>query len=269
MISGDSYTAHAHWPNSVWPNQDIVNLARSAAGNRYISDSIIKSIDLSDPPDGVFALFSCINRTDIAVPRNAQTEHYAEDYPYHGIIDDTIYFFSGGDKYNVLIVPNYNRVRASHWPMMQQCGEFLDLPSEIKQECLSRGIPAFSNWDFEQFLNSAMMLHFLSSQTFLQTQTYYAIHAFQTFMELHHIPYAFGFTHNLFDRDYAHTTGHLDKRNAWYGKINWNAWIDIFPLEIALEHDLFQEDGLHLRQEAEEIWANKVSKKIHQELDHD
>lgn len=269
MISGCSYTADSHWPAAIWPHHDIINLGRSGAGNRYITDSIIKSIDLHHPPHGVFVLLASVNRSDIIVPRNAQSESFAKQYPYHGVIDDSIYFFSGGDKYNALISRNYNNVRASSWPEMQNCGDFLDLPSDIKQECLARGIPSFGEWDFEQFMNSALMLHYLPSQSFLQNQTYHAIFTLQTFLERYHIPYAFGFTYNLFDSDYSRTYGNLDKRSAWYDKIKWDRWIDVFPLEIGLEHDLFLEDGVHLRREAQEIWANKVSRKIHKEIDHD
>lgn len=68
LVSGCSFTDGYEWPNLLFPTQEfqIVNLAKSAAGNSYIASSIMYNLDCR--PDFVNILWSGINRIDMRVP---------------------------------------------------------------------------------------------------------------------------------------------------------------------------------------------------------
>ena len=74
LISGCSFTqwpAYPAGPNVCWPkylsqlrpNDQITNVAEAAAGNQYISDSIIRKV-IEDRPDHVLVMWSGVSRLD-------------------------------------------------------------------------------------------------------------------------------------------------------------------------------------------------------------
>lgn len=263
LVSGCSYTAGAAWPSVLFPDCTITNLGRSGAGNKYISDSVIKLIDPTTPPDFVFVLFSGVNRSDVIVPLNSGTKKFAEIHGHYGIIHDSIYFFSGGDQYSNLIIECYDKIKANApWPLVNSCDDFLNLPLEIKQECLQHDIIDFVNWDIGQFIHSALMINYFSNTTFLQNQTYQAIINCQNFLENHSIPYGFSFFYDPFDYDYANQFGCLDKKNPLYKQVNWNKFINCFPFEVGMEFDLLEHDGVHLTIQGQQLWAQRIADRV-------
>jgi hypothetical protein len=270
VVTGCSYTDHADWPEALFSQDIIVNLGKSGAGNRYISDSITRSIDPKDPPDFVFVLFSGVNRREVIVPINSKTKKIADLYRFYGILDDSIYIFSGGDKYNKSIVDCYNRIKDLElWPAINSCDEFLELPAIIKQECIQRGIIPFADWSIDQLVHSALMINYFLNPTFLQTQTYRAIIDCQTFLEKHNIPYVFSFFYNPFDWDYSKQFGCLDKKHILYQQVNWDKFITQFPFETGIEFELLDEDGVHLSKQGQLRWASQIAKTVNKELKSD
>lgn len=266
LISGCSYTNNAIWPSLLWPQHHVINLGRPGAGNRYISESIIKSIDRADPPDAVFALFSGVNRSDVLVPKNAATQLVAREYKWHGEIKNSLYFFSGGDQYNDLIANNYNRIRDDSWPTVSNFDDFLDLPPELIQESINSGIVTFSQFNRTQLVHHAMMINYLSNQSFLIDNTYFAIVNLQTWLERLKIPYMFSFIYDPFDTDYRKLFGTLDATNSWHKHVAWDKFVDIHPLEIGLEYDLLQHDGIHITPEGQAKWVELIQTKVNKGL---
>jgi hypothetical protein len=266
LVTGCSYTQNSIWPTALFPQHQIVNLGRAAAGNRYISDSVIKSIDINSPPDFVFVLFSTIDRCEVLVPRNKLTEEIADIYTWYGKIRDTIYFFSGGDKWSDDVTRCYNNIKEQSWPVVNSPDEFLNLPIEIKQECFRSGIFNISYGNIEQCIHDAFMINYFSNSSFLQTQTYLSIINCQTFLEKHNIPYMFSFVYDPFDFDYVNLFGCLDKTHYLHQSVNWNKFINCFPYETGLEFDLLLEDKVHLTKEGQLVWSKQIAKKINKEL---
>jgi len=266
LVSGCSYTQSTAWPVTLFPDANITNLGRSGAGNRYISDSITKTIDPSSPPNFVFALFSGVNRSEAIVPANPTVKEFAKVYKYYGTLDESIYFFSGGDKYNQLITGAYNRIKdTSPWPTIGSCDEFLTLPKHIKQECLDSGVLHFNDWDIHQFIHSALMVNYFKNETFLQQQTYRAVIDCQTFLEKHSIPYVFSFFYNPFDYAYAAQFGCLNKQHKLHNQVNWDKFIKVFPFETGIEYNLLSDDDVHLSKEGQIVWSNQIKKKVNKE----
>ena len=266
LISGCSYTQNAVWPQLLWPRHNVINMGRCGAGNRYISESIIKSIDRANPPDAVFALFSGVNRSDVVVPKNAATQSLAQDYQWYGEIEQSLYFFSGGDKYNDLIVDNYSRIRGDSWPIVSNCDDFLDLPSELIQESITSGIVTFTEFNRAQLIHHAMMINYLSNQSFLIDQTYFAIVNLQTWLERLKIPYMFSFFYDPFDTDYRKLFGTLDSTNSWHRQVAWDKFLNVHPLEIGLEYDLLHHDGVHTTPEGQAKWVELIQSKVNKGL---
>lgn len=266
LVSGCSYTENAVWPNELFPDANIINLARSGAGNRYISDSITKTINPKKPPNFVFALFSGVNRSEAIVPANPKVNEFAKVYEYYGTLDESVYFFSGGEKYNRLITSAYNRIKGTApWPVISSCDEFLTLPQHIKQECLDSGIVHFNDWGISQFVHSALMLNYFKNETFLQQQTYRAVIDCQTFLKKHNIPYVFSFFYNPFDIAYANHFGCLNKQHKLYDQVDWDKFIKVYPFETGIEYDLLADDDVHLRKEGQIVWSNQILKRVIEE----
>lgn len=260
VVSGCSYTEDAVWPKLLFPDSEIANLGKSGAGNRYISESIIRSLDPDDLPNLVFALFSGINRSDVVLPASPGAAALAIDYKYHARVGESIYFFSGGDKYNRQIVDNYNRIKDQNWSKVHCFDDFLELPMHVKQECLDKQIVSWTGWDVEQMLHCAFVTQYLSNTNFLQEQTYYAIISLQNCLERYQVPYYFGFVYNPWDRDYQELFGCLDKKNRLYDRVNWDKFINVFPFETGMEFGLLCDDNIHLTPTGQKVWADIVVK---------
>lgn len=272
LISGCSYTANAVWPSLLFPDCNITNLGKSGAGNKYISDSIIKFIDPTNPPDGVMVLFSGVNRSEVVVPLNSYTEKFAEQYKYYGIVNDSIYFFSGGDKYNQQVVNDFNNIKSQNWPNIHSVLDFLKLPSEIKQECVESGIFFHTNYDIGQLVHSSLMINYLSSETFAKNQTYYSILNLQTFLERYNIPYIFGIFYDAFNDIYSNQFGCISKTDKLAKQINWDKFLYVFPFDTGLEYNLLDTDNAliaHLSVKGQEFWANKIKYRVNMEINNE
>ena len=187
-------------------------------------------------------------------------------YKYYGTLDESIYFFSGGDKYNQLITGAYNRIKdTSSWPVIGSCDEFLTLPQHIKQECLDSGVVHFNNWDMNQFVHSALMVNYFKNATFLQQQTYRSVIDCQTFLEKHNIPYMFSFFYNPFDTAYANQFGCLDTKHKLHNQVNWDKFIKVYPFETGIEYNLLSDDEIHLSKEGQIVWSNQILKRVNKE----
>ena len=97
LVSGCSYTFNyqgngIHWPNNLFAPHNVINLSRSAAGNLYISMSIINWIKQNKNPSFVFVLWSGYRRVDWCVPSDSSIT----DNNNYGKLENTRILFSGG-----------------------------------------------------------------------------------------------------------------------------------------------------------------------------
>jgi hypothetical protein len=276
VVSGCSYTENSSWPGLIWPDSRIINLARSAAGNNYIADSImykrdpahshIFAVDPRNPPDFVYVLFSGVHRSDLAVPICPEMEKFASHYKFcqHG--DDTIYMFSGGHqgKYNPRFIGHYDSIREPSWPDVQKFSDWMNLPEEIKQRCLEANIFEREAWSVDQMIQSAWNLRYWPNDTFLQTETYKAVIRCLDFLTLHKIKYAFSFFYDVFNPEYetVNSYGCLSRDHPLYHRIDWSKLIKPFPFDLALRHDHILEDGCHQSQDGERLYAATIKDQL-------
>jgi len=266
LVSGCSNTEGATWPAELFPNCAITNVAKAGAGNRYISDSIIYNINLTDKPDFVFILFSGINRSDLIVPSTKTTKKYAEQYKYYGIIGDSLYLFTGGDKYNKSITNSYNNIKDPTWPEINGCEDFINLPIEIKQECTKLfGLINFNTQDINQSVHQALMLNYFTNPTFLQTQTYRSLINCQNFLKLHQIPYLFSFPIDPFDVEFSSHMGRLDKTHPLYFQVDWTKFINKTLGQTGIELNLIENDGQHVHPKGHKAWAKTIINQVNRE----
>lgn len=262
LVSGCSYVEGAMWPQMAFPNTEIVNIGQHGAGNQYISNSIIHAVDPKSPPDYVFVLFAGVNRADVALPKTKSSLELLAKKKFGAVLDDTVYLFSGGSKINANMVRCYNEIRDAGWPDINGVEDWLNLDTRLRQECLDHDFFEFDCWSSEQLVEGAWALSYFNNATFLETQTYKAVGNCVNFLESHNIKYNFGFVYDPFNTDYQKFYGCLNKKNPMYSKVNWNKFINLFPYEIGLKYDLFAEDGAHLSESGQELFAKQLQKKI-------
>ena len=274
IISGCSYTENAIWPKIIFPEEDfkVINLGKQGAGQKYISESIMNVIDLDNPPDFVFMMYSIVNRYEMTVPNNPRTREFAKKYRYTGQVHDTLYFFSTGDRYTTSLTNNYNRIKDESWPEVKTLDDIVGLPNNIKQECIDHKMLHFNSWDHKQLIHTALMLQYLedapstnADRLYHENLCYRSMLNLQNFLELHKIPYMFSFVYtpwvenNVFK--YANFGG-LTRKSNLHQRINWSKFIDIHPADIGKSKNMMQSDGLHITQECQELWASQVKDKI-------
>lgn len=266
LISGCSYTQNAIWPELVFSDSTIKNCAVGGAGNTYISESIMHAVDLRDPPDFVYILFSGVNRSDIAVPDCEDIRKFAEEYLFRGELGDTIYLFSGGHRgqYNPPFVRNYKKISDPSWPGISGFNDWINLPDAIKKKCLERNLFEYDSWSLGQLIEGAWNIRYWPNSTFLETQTYQSVIKCLDFLTLHRIKYAFSFFYNVFNPEYktVNSYGCLSRTHPLYSRIDWSKMITPFPFDLALRHDHILEDGCHQSQDGERLYADHVKNQL-------
>lgn len=277
VISGCSYTEHSIWPKIIWPDAGrITNLARSGAGNTYIADSIIYqrdpgnpdlfSVDPRDPPDFVYIMFSGINRSDTVVPVCDDMQEYANRHGFFSRIDDSIYLFSGGHRgrYNPVFVRNYNNIRDPSWPEISGFSDWINLPDNIKKECVERNLFEYSPRSLDQLIHGTWNTRYWPNSTFLETETYRSVIKCLDFLTLHRIKYAFSFFYDVFNREYetVNSYGCLSRKHPLYSRIDWSKMITPFPFDLALRHNHISSDGCHQTQDGQRLYADHVKSQL-------
>jgi len=266
LISGCSYTQNAIWPDLVFPESQIKNQAFSGAGNEYISDSIVYSIDITDPPDFVYVVFSGVNRKDLAVPDSPYIQEFAKKYLFRAQIEDTVYFFSGGHRgcYDQPFIRCYQDIKDKSWPHITEFSEWINLEADIKNSCFEKNLFEYTPNSVEHLIHGAWNLNYWPNDSFLQTQTYQAVARCIDFLERHRIKYAFSFFYDVFNRDYqtVNSYGWLDPNHKLYNRIDWSKMIKPFPFDLALRHDHILEDGCHQSQDGERFYAAAIKDQL-------
>jgi hypothetical protein len=258
-------------PGSVWPEHlfgphKILNLAKSGAGNNYISNSILYNLDYK--PDFVFVLWSGINRIDLRVPAsplyNLATENnssYAKAQ-----IGESLYFMGGYDHNPERgWLAGYQNIKSPDWPEIKSLSDWFGLPDEIKQECLAHDISLSTKGGKENILSFAHQ-YFLT-QCMDNYKDYRSEVSFQhiatcfSMLEKFNIPYRFGFIYDIWNKNEYFIHG-LAVKNKYYHMIDWTKFIDLPPFQFGIKHDLLSEDQYHLTKEGMIAWSDEIKKII-------
>lgn len=264
LVSGCSYTDGHDWPTHLWPDASVINMAKSGASNQYISDSIMQSIDLDSKPDFVFILWTGLNKLDLVLPVSPMTTALAETHKYYGKINNSYYFFDGGNKYVHELTQCYQQIKDSSWPKVNDLLDFFALTPVIKQECHDAGILPMSHFDLdnlEHYLHSAFVLYRLyhkQDNKFFNDASLTAIANCSTFLEYHNIPYQFGFFADVFGKHADLVQGGIDKTNPNFTRIVWDKYVKLTPYEFGLKYDLMSDDGFHLTADGMRQWADQL-----------
>jgi hypothetical protein len=258
VVSGCSFTEGAAWPEVLFPNDHIINLGRAGAGNTYIAESVLHAVYHEPDVQSVFMVFSGINRTDIMVPNTPGMQQFLEQHKYGATLGSRCYVFSGGDKFSSLILRNYPRIKDPAWPDVQTIDQYLELPANIRKECIEMEIVEWRHRDYYDILYHACMLNHLDNPDFLSDRTYLNLIAVFDALERRNIPYHFTFCGDVFDRDFQTFLGNLDPRSPYYGMIDWRRYISCTPWEHGIETNQLNVDGIHPSLDGQRSWATKL-----------
>ena len=264
IVSGCSYTEGHDWPEHLWPNSTVTNLAKSGASNQYISDSVIQSIDLDNKPDFVFILWTGLNKLDMVLPVSPLTTELATQHKYYGKVGSSYYFFDGGNKYVHELTQCYKQIKDQSWPAINDLLDFFALNDGIKQECHDADILPVSKFNpdnLEHYLHSAFILYRLyhtQDNKFFNDASLKAIANCVTFLEHNQIPYKFGFFADVFGKHADLVQGRIDKTNCNFSRIVWDKCVKLTPYEYGLKYDLMNDDGFHLTTAGMKQWADQI-----------
>lgn len=264
LISGSSYIAQFDWPKHIWTNSNITNLSLSGASNKYISDSIINTVDLKNKPDYVFILWTGLNKLDIVLPQSQVTTELAKIHKFVGKINNCYYFFDGGDKVNINVVKSYQAIKDSNWPSITNLVDFFQLDQTLQQECHREEIFAISKFDptqLQHYLEATFVLQRLyNNSKYFNDCSLSAIANCCTFLDHHKIPYNFGFGLDVFANhaDNAFLQGKIDKTNPNFNRISWDRCVKLTPYEFGLKHNLMSYDDFHLTVPGMRQWAEQL-----------
>lgn len=258
LITGGSYVHNRDWIQQIFPKCDLVNLARPGAGNKFVSDSIVNTIDLSDPPDFVFIVWSNISYIDLQIPLTETAKSYFSKYNYRGIINDVGYWFSGGNKFSQALKDNYKNIKSESWPDLDTIDDFINLPIDIQQECYNSNLFWYNPLTFEGRVTNFAMTQYMTNRTYLEDLSFNHITACCDFLDHHKIPYRFTFVENPFGKRYK-SFGKLSKTHRLFDRITWKNYIPRTPYEYGVEKGLLCHDNYHLTDDGYDQWARSIS----------
>lgn len=256
-VAGNSFVKNSIWPSTLFPNADICNLGKIAASNRYICDSIVNNIDLMNPPDMVFIVWSTSTRADIVLPNHSMIVDALTDH-YHAELGELCYFFTGGDKYTKVISNNYKNIKDPSWPDVNSIEDYFCLPDWIQQECIDTKVAAFGKNPIQERIQNYAMLQYLSGYKHLEDITYTTMTLCHSFLEANKIPYRFVFTADPFEGQHRKKLGELTKEHRLYRCINWDNHVKLSFYEFGVEHNLLASDKYHLSNDGQTVWAEKI-----------
>lgn len=268
IVGGCSYTSGLPWPSRLFPSADVLNLARGGSSNRFISDSIVYSIDVENKPDFVFILWTGLNKLDMILPDSPAIEKLAFSNRYYGKVGHSYYVFDGGDKYNSVLVKNYKNIADPTWPVVNNLLDFCDLPVAVVAECYSRNLLPMKQVEFnnlEQYLQTSFFLQRLYNDSkFFNDISLSAVAQCCTFLDYHKIPYQFSFFCDIFS-DHADTPllqGKIDKTNINFSRIPWQKYVKLTPYEYGLKNNFIAKDNFHLTVDGMNQWADEIKQHL-------
>ena len=257
LVTGGSYVEGKNWIKQIFPDHDVVNLARSSAGNKFVSDSIVNTIDLADPPDFVFIVWSNISFIDIQLPLNNTTKSLFDNYKFYGTINIIGYWFPGGNKFSVL-TESYKKIKDESWPDIRTLEDFINLPTEIQQECYKSKLFWFDPLTLEGRIQNLTMAQYASDLAYREELSFNHIVACCDFLNQHKIPYRFTFVENPFGKR-TKSFGKLSKSHRLFNRISWRNYIARTPYEYGVDKDLLASDNYHLTKDGYNQWARSIS----------
>lgn len=258
LITGGSYVEGKDWIKQIFPDCDLVNVARVGAGNKFVADSVVNTIDLANPPDFVFIVWSNITYVDVQLPMTDTTKDEFARYPYYGVIDDIGYWFTGGNKFTDVMRNNYKNIRAEHWPELETVDDFINMPQDIQRECFESGLLWYDPLTLEGRIQNYVMTQYMHNRAYVEDLSFNHITACCDFLNHHKIPYRFTFVENPFGKRYK-SFGKLSKTHRLFDRITWKNYIPRTPYEYGVEKDLLSHDNYHLTYDGYDQWARSIA----------
>ena len=259
LVAGCSYTENAAWPQHLLPGHTILNTGIAAAGNTYISNSVLYNLDFK--PDFVFVLWSGINRVDFRVPKS---KFFAGDSGTYRTVDvgESTYMLSGHSvDTDRGWLAGYNAIKADHWPEISSLDDWFKLSPEIKAECLQHRIYLSSHGGKE---NADAYCHqYFVTQCLEENKKYQSEITFQNMLTCFSvldklkIPYRFGFIYDIWSKNLIKSQGQAIK-NKYHDLIDWEKFINLPPFNFGIKHDYLSSDQFHLTDEGMLAWADNI-----------
>lgn len=228
LIAGDSFVDGKDWFTKIFEANEIKNIGKAGAGNKFISESVITEIIEGFRPNFVLVVWSGLLRFDFPVSKKT-------------LLD--INRVCGETKYSKYLF-NYSapfRDKSQHMPVQNE----------------------ITNWLYneKEYINakSQSLLHILSCQNFLKTNNIpYRFTFIYNFLDKN-------FDHNhllnekINEKGFMATLGSINKKNLILNYIDQDKIIGPFGLDVGLKQGLLKEDGLHLTKKGLDSWADQLS----------
>lgn len=242
----------------MFPDAHIDNRARSGAGNRYISDSVIHAVRTGQRPDMVFILWTAVARADVILPATPDILEIFKGYEYCKQIDHVLYYFTGGNKFDAVIKNNFPKILPQHLPAVENIQQYLELDTNTRLECEQHDLFWFQNHSVRSYIEHYAMLQYVTCPGYFEDLSYQHIVNCHDVLEKYDIPYRFGFIMDPLDKNNHWQFGNLTKQHSLYGCIDWSKYVTLNPYEYAVKHDLLSPDLFHLTDVGYCNWAKEV-----------
>ena len=262
LVSGCSITC-SPWPQTVFDptKYELRNVAKSSAGNSYISNSITAEVNWQ--PDFVFILWSGINRMELRTPNDPILVKHQT--PGSTVIGNSIFWRSGVTmNLEESWISSYNDIRDGGWPVVTTMSEWFALPDSIKQECLEvHGMKLADTTTGENYVD--FVNQYYTTQYLQYNELYYSELTFQNMMNCFNlldrlnIPYRFSTIYDMFSKNHIKSLG-LAHKEHYYNLIDWSKYISLTPYEYGIKHDLLRGDNFHLTEPGYQQWGKEIAK---------
>lgn len=230
LVVGDSFTKGQKWPEAIWPNDTIINLGKSGAGNTYINWMTIDAVLHNETIDEVFILYSDFSRTDLMFPPNAhktlsQPSVSNDDFSINYSKQDRMsWVHSGGD---VIQGKKKNHFHKS-----------------VDDSLALQYLPGYEN-------------HHLEKNLMLIVQT-------NSFLQSMNKKFHWSMIRDPRDKNLEGLFGVIpvaESHHLW-SKCQLDKFIDPTPFEFGVRNDFLGEDNFHLTKEGMIKWGELIKQKI-------
>ena len=234
LVAGDSFVDGQTWFENIFETNEIKNIGKQGAGNKFIADGVITEIVEGFNPDFVLVVWSGLLRFDLTVSKKTQLKNNS----YFGETKYSKYFFN-------------------------TTAPFRDKNSsmKIKNEIIDW---MYNEKDYVN-IKTQSLLNILSCQNFLKANKIpYRFTFIYNFLDKN-------FDHNHLTNEkvdtngFMSTLGSIDSKHPICNFIDQNMILRPFALDFGLRHGVTRDDLFHLTKEGYDDWSKELLNNLHSE----
>jgi hypothetical protein len=222
LVSGCSYTENFLWPQLLFTNSKVINLGKGAAGNSFISQSIMDSV-LQHRPEFVFILWSGLSRLDVTFPKTVGEEF--KNLKYNAGLNHSHVVFSAGSP-----MPGVKHGGWEH-PVADSFFKLQYRDNEV------------------DYLVNQSSLWIMNCLNFLEHQK--INYNFSFIYNLFDPPIKSGALGPP-----------VTPASHYFRYIDWSKYIPTTPFEFGIKHNLLDDTNFHLTADGMNAWADSIKQQL-------